>query len=183
MDRDRLFDLLGACETNLLKSLNMTQEALDIIRQARGSWSDDTMRPSDREHSLPNAERDEVVKQVLAALEQPRNGAAPGGDMWSLIYRKAEESYSIGRRRVALTDSEANILGIFWRSMPEPVSRDTLLATLYPHDHKPGSGVIDVFVSKLRQKLNLASDGREFLESIRGKGWALRPDQCRTEAD
>lgn len=183
MDRDRLFDLLGACETKLLKSLNMAQEALDTIRQARDSLNEDAMRPSDREPGLPNAARDEVVKQVLAALEQPRNGAAAGGDGWSLIYRKADESFSVGRRRVALTDTETNILGIFWRSMPEPVSRDALLATLYPQDQKPGSGVIDVFISKLRQKLKLASDGCEFVESIRGKGWALRSDLCRAEAD
>ncbi|HUD92108.1 MAG TPA: winged helix-turn-helix domain-containing protein [Sphingobium sp.] len=99
-----------------------------------------------------------------------------------LIFRPQDESYSIGRRRIALTETEANILHIFRQVMPGPVSREMILSRLYDAQTRPGAGAIDVFVSKLRQKLSLASEGREYIESIRGKGWALRPELCRIDA-
>ncbi|HEX7858444.1 MAG TPA: winged helix-turn-helix domain-containing protein [Sphingobium sp.] len=181
MAHDRILDLLSACEARLQDTVRTASEALEAIRIAR----EEMLTRSDGDLPLPSTEtpatswRDDLVQQVLAALKDaPARGVDPGARQ-TLNYRKEDQSYGVGRRRMSLTETERHILDIFWQAMPEPVSREMILTTLYRHGDKPGAGAIDVFVSKLRQKLKLASNGQEFLESVRGKGWALRPELCQ----
>ena len=41
-------------------------------------------------------------------------------------------------------------------------------------DDQPQPKIIDVFISKLRKKLRMASGGAEFIETIPQRGWILR---------
>jgi DNA-binding response OmpR family regulator len=50
-----------------------------------------------------------------------------------------------------------------------------LLKHLYRRsDDQPQPKIIDVFISKLRKKLRMASNGAEFIETIPQRGWILR---------
>jgi DNA-binding response OmpR family regulator len=50
-----------------------------------------------------------------------------------------------------------------------------LLKHLYRRaDDQPQPKIIDVFISKLRKKLRMASSGQEFIETIPQRGWILR---------
>ena len=39
---------------------------------------------------------------------------------------------------------------------------------------KPGAKIIDVFISKLRKRLTNASGGKNYIETVSGRGYALR---------
>jgi DNA-binding response OmpR family regulator len=55
------------------------------------------------------------------------------------------------------------------------VTRTMLLKHLYRRsDDQPQPKIIDVFISKLRKKLRMASSGAEFIETIPQRGWILR---------
>lgn len=103
------------------------------------------------------------------------------GDRALLIrFVSEEEGYRMGRRKLALTETEEQILGQLRLAMPQPVSRARLHAHLYPSGEKASMGAIDVYMSSLRQKLKLAGNGQEYIVSVRGRGWTLNPQNCET---
>ena len=183
VDQDQLAALLHECEARLLESRRGLDEVLDRVRRM-ADLSRDSAEPGEPAapaiKAVLDSHRDELVSMVLAALETaPKARASRDDYMRALVRRDDDGSYRLGRRRVTLTDTEQQLLDMLWQAMPEPVSRDDVLDRLYPEGGKPTAGAIDVFVSKLRQKLKLASGGREFFESVRGRGWALKPELCR----
>ena len=57
------------------------------------------------------------------------------------------------------------------------VSKEMLLRHLYGGMDEPETKIIDVFICKLRKKLAGASNGRDYIETIWGRGYALRDPQ------
>lgn len=182
MDRNAILALIRTCETALAdgrRSFDKLADALSRLSAAvdGADLHIDTAEPL---RDVLASHRDELVSLVVAALE--KGSRAPAGRdsyMRALVHRAEDDSYRLGRRRLSLTDTEQQVLDLLWRSMPEPVSREGVLEALYPVGAQPAAGTIDVFISKLRQKLKLASGGTDFIESFRGKGWALKPELCR----
>lgn len=178
MGRDQILDYLGSCESRLLESRRSIQEALDQLQEIRSlltEQSPDAQSPT-REPALRQEQKQEIVEAVLEALG---SSDVARQDLFMLVRQDSEGTYRIGRRRLNLTETETQIMDLFWHAAPNPVSRKEIHASLYlEEEDKPGEGVIDVFLSKLRQKLKLASNGSEFLESVRGRGWGLRLDYC-----
>ncbi|WP_168355908.1 winged helix-turn-helix domain-containing protein [Sphingomonas gei] len=168
-------DLLLTCEERLVDTRQVLSELLDAVRRTRGLTQDGAASDP-----MPALLAPEALTQMLAALEPwasdaPRRRAPPRS------LRRDEGIFYIGQRRLPLSDTETRVLAEIWEAPSEPVSRDAIFAALYPREDKPGIGVIDVFVSNLRQKLKLASDGGEYIVSIRGKGWALQSDRCQRD--
>lgn len=178
MDREQLLELLRHCEARLVESRRSIDEVLSEIRRAVDAPDvHDVASPPFG--ALMGVQREELVGLVLAALDSAPKARANHDAYMNALVRRPDDGYRLGRRRIALTETEKNVLDMLWNAMPEPVSRSTIHEALYAHGNKPSAGAIDVFVSKLRQKLKLASGGTEFVESIRGKGWALKPELCR----
>jgi two-component system cell cycle response regulator CtrA len=128
-----------------------------------------------------DSHREELVGLVLSALEKGAKPRELRNDYFnSLVYRPEDNQYRVGRRQVGLTESEKHVLDLLWQAMPQPVSRGQIHQALYADAAEQAAmGTIDVFVSNLRQKLKLASGGRDFIQSVRGQGWALKPEFCR----
>jgi two-component system cell cycle response regulator CtrA len=55
-----------------------------------------------------------------------------------------------------------------------PVSKEQFFNHLYGGIDEPQAKIIDVFVWKLRKKLADASNGKNYIETIWGQGYALR---------
>lgn len=168
-------DLLLTCEERLVDTRQVISELLDAVRRTRGLAQSGVEAPDSASAMLGP----EALTQMLAALE-PWSSDAPRRRTPSRRLRRAQGIFYIGQRRLPLSESESRVLAEIWNA-PSAVSRHAILAALYPREEKPGIGVIDVFVSNLRQKLKLASDGGEYIISIRGKGWALQVDRCQRD--
>ena len=54
------------------------------------------------------------------------------------------------------------------------MTKEMLLTGLYGGMDEPEIKIIDVFVCKLRKKLADASGGKEYIETIWGRGYLLR---------
>ncbi|MDT8759269.1 helix-turn-helix domain-containing protein [Sphingomonas psychrotolerans] len=180
-DSQSLAGLLRDCEARLIESRRSVDDALDLVRRA--SQLAQGSAPNGEGpalHALLDSHRDELVGLVLSALEQGGKTRETRGDyLNALVYREEENQYRVGRRQVGLTESEKRVLDLLWRAMPQPVARRTIHQALYAEGEQATIGTIDVFVSNLRQKLKLASGGRDFIQSVRGQGWALKSDYCR----
>lgn len=180
-ENEALPQLLLDCEARLERAKREIEETLAVVRQVSATMRDVPVGDTEsRLGEVLHSHRDELVSLVLAALESaPRARQTSDEYMRSLIYRPDEKAYRVGRRQLGLTETERTILDTLWAAMPEAVSRETILKVLYPQGPAASNGAIDVFVSKLRQKLKLASGGRDFIQSIRGQGWALKTEYCR----
>ena len=61
-----------------------------------------------------------------------------------------------------------------------PITKDMFLGHLYGGMDEPDQKIIDVFICKLRRKLLEASGGKDYIETIWGRGYVLRdPEPVR----
>jgi DNA-binding response OmpR family regulator len=88
----------------------------------------------------------------------------------SLSLDISNDRASIGQRVVALSPRERSLLAAFLRHAGEVLSREELLRLVWQLEFDPRSNVVDVYVAALRRKL-----GQQVIETIRGRGYRLRP--------
>jgi len=81
---------------------------------------------------------------------------------------------SVDNRRVRLTGKEYAILELLSLGKGTTLTKEMFLNHLYGGIDEPEHKIIDVFVCKLRQKLALATGGKHYIETVWGRGYALR---------
>ena len=79
-------------------------------------------------------------------------------------------------RSVLVSAREASLLAAFLRRPGELLSREELLHLVWEIEFDPGSNVVDVYVAALRRKL-----APELIETVRGRGYRLRPRVAAAE--
>ena len=73
-----------------------------------------------------------------------------------------------------LTGKEYQILEILALRKGTTLSKEMFLNHLYGGMDEPELKIIDVFICKLRKKLANASGGRDYIETVWGRGYMLR---------
>lgn len=74
---------------------------------------------------------------------------------------------------IILTAKEFAVLELFLFRKAHILSRDKIAEHIYSDETEQGSNVIDVFINKLRRKLESAGAGN-LIETIRGEGYVIR---------
>ncbi len=75
-------------------------------------------------------------------------------------------------RLIPLTHHEFKLIYFFMRHPNQILTREQILAELYPNDEKiVASRTVDVHVSKLREKIETDKSVPDFIETIRGMGY------------
>jgi DNA-binding response OmpR family regulator len=74
----------------------------------------------------------------------------------------------VGDRNAALSQREFVLLGHLMRRAGEVCTRDELLADVWGFCFDPGSNVLDVYVGRLRSKLE-----RRHIETVRNVGYCF----------
>jgi two-component system cell cycle response regulator CtrA len=75
---------------------------------------------------------------------------------------------------VNLTTTEYRILEHLSLRKGTPLTKEMILHKLYGGIDEPANKIIDVFICKLRKKLANASAGKTYIETVWGRGYALR---------
>jgi DNA-binding response OmpR family regulator len=78
-------------------------------------------------------------------------------------------------RDIALTGAEFDLLACFVRSPQRVLSRDQLLDAVHGRNADPFDRSIDTLVSRLRKKIELASDRDRLIATIRNHGYLFTP--------
>ncbi len=89
---------------------------------------------------------------------------------WQLD-RESRHLLAPGGLTVALSNAEYRLLCSFLQAPRKLLSREQLLSLAGGEQVGAGERSIDLLVSRLRQKLSLASDGLELIKTIRGRGY------------
>jgi len=77
-----------------------------------------------------------------------------------------------GTRSIELTTTEYALLEFLARHPGEVLTRSQITAALWDERHEPGSNIIDVYVGRLRKKIDLPQE-EPLLHTMRGSGYSL----------
>jgi two-component system cell cycle response regulator CtrA len=87
----------------------------------------------------------------------------------------------VGGQRVHLTGKEYQILELLTLRKGTTLTKEMFLTNLYGGMDEPEIKIIDVFICKLRKKLASASNGKNYIETVWGRGYVLRQPTDREE--
>ena len=88
------------------------------------------------------------------------------------------QTVSVKGKALHLTGKEYGIMELLSLRKGSTLNKDQFLNHLYGGIDEPELKIIDVFICKLRKKLEKASGGKNYIETVWGRGYVLRdPDE------
>ena len=90
------------------------------------------------------------------------------------------QTVTVGGKTLHLTGKEYGIMQLLSLRKGSTLNKDQFLNHLYNGIDEPELKIIDVFICKLRKKLEKASGGKNYIETVWGRGYVLRdPDEAK----
>ena len=83
------------------------------------------------------------------------------------------KTVEVNGARVHLTGKEYQMLELLSRRKGTTTTKEMFLDHLYGGMEEPELKIIEVFICKLRKKLAIASNGKNYIETVWGRGYAL----------
>ena len=118
--------------------------------------------------------KDELVARIHAIVRRSKGHAQSVIVTGDLIVNLDAKTVEIGGQRVHLTGKEYQMLELLSLRKGTTLTKEMFLNHLYGGMDEPELKIIDVFICKLRKKLANASEGRNFIETVWGRGYVLR---------
>jgi two-component system cell cycle response regulator CtrA len=118
--------------------------------------------------------RDELLARIQAIVRRSQGHAESIVQIGDLVVNLDAKTVEINHVRVHLTGKEYEMLELLSLRKAMTVSKEMFLTQLYGGMDEPEIKIIDVFICKLRKKLANASNGKDYIETIWGRGYLLR---------
>ena len=118
--------------------------------------------------------RDELLARLHALLRRSEGLNSHVVQIGDLQIDIRNKQLLVENKPVTLTRKEFEILELLAMRQGRPVEKSTLMNHLYGSNDEPEIKIIDVFICTLRKKLAEYNKGRHFIETVRGRGYALR---------
>jgi DNA-binding response OmpR family regulator len=152
-----------------------------LVVSARGSEQDRvrTLELGADDYLVKPFSMDELVARVRAAA---RRGARPlvaeRGDAIEIEEQRIDPSVVqafVGQESLDLTPTEFRLLHMLASERGRVVTRDELLQTLWGRRHTYRDRTVDVFVRKLREKIDRRAARHTFIQTRYGVGYRFEP--------
>jgi len=140
---------------------------------------------SDRIRGLDAGADDYLVKpfdfgELLARLRALfRRGSSEQGEALEVGELRIDPETRMvdrGGREIELTAREMAVLEVLARHAGQVVSRTQLLEEVWEEEYDGSQNVVDVYVGYVRKKLELPSDDRSVIRTVRGVGFVLESE-------
>jgi len=118
--------------------------------------------------------KDELVARIHSIVRRYRGHAQSIIEIDDLVINLDTKSVAVGGERVHLTSKEYQMLELLALRKGTTLSKEMFLNNLYGGMDEPELKIIDVFICKLRKKLASASGGKDYIETVWGRGYMLR---------
>jgi two-component system cell cycle response regulator CtrA len=118
--------------------------------------------------------KDELVARIHAIVRRSKGHAQSVITIDDLIVNLDQKSVEVGGARVHLTGKEFQMLELLALRKGSAITKEMFLNHLYGGMDEPELKIIDVFICKLRKKLANASQGKNYIETIWGRGYVMR---------
>ena len=119
----------------------------------------------------------ELVARVRALLRRaaPNRGGSAVLRFTGLSIDILKREVSSNGRVLALTSVEFKLLVSLAKQPGTPLSREALSEAVQAGSYLPQERTVDVQIARLRRKLRDASSGAEWIDTVRGEGYAFVP--------
>lgn len=115
----------------------------------------------------------ELLARISAVVRRSRGHAQTLIQIGSLTVNLDSQWAEHNGGRIHLSSKEYGVLELLALRRGQVVSREALMGHLYGVMDTPNDKIIEVFVSKLRKKLQDTLDGYDMIETIWGRGYML----------
>ena len=117
---------------------------------------------------------DELVARIHAVIRRSKGHAHSLIQTGDITVNLDSKTVEVNGARVHVTIKEYEILELLSLRKGVTLTKEVFLNHLYNGIDEPEAKIIDVFVCKLRKKLAAATNGREHIETVWGRGYVLR---------
>jgi two-component system, cell cycle response regulator CtrA len=118
--------------------------------------------------------KNELVARIHAIVRRTKGHAQSVIEAGDLVVNLDTKMAEINGARVHLTGKEYQMLELLALHKGMTQTKETFLNYLYGGMDEPEIKIIDVFVCELRKKLADASGGKNYIETVWGRGYVLR---------
>ena len=118
--------------------------------------------------------REELVARIHAIVRRSKGHAQSVIQTDDLVVNLDTKTSEVNGARVHLTGKEYAMLELLSLRKGMTLTKDMFLNHLYGGIDEPEVKIIDVFMCKLRKKLAGASGGKNYIETVWGRGYVLR---------
>jgi two-component system cell cycle response regulator CtrA len=117
--------------------------------------------------------KDELLARIYAIVRRSKGHAQSIIQTDDLVVNLDGKTVEVNSVRVHLTDKEYQILELLVLRKGMTLTKEMFLNQLYGGMDEPEMKIIDVFMCKLRKKLANASGGKNYIETVWGRGYVL----------
>jgi two-component system cell cycle response regulator CtrA len=117
--------------------------------------------------------REELVARIHAVVRRTKGHAESVISIGGLDVKLDHKTAEVNGAPVHLTNKEYQILEVLALQKGTALNKEMLLNYLYGGMDEPDIKIIDVFICKLRKKLANAGGGKNYIETVWGRGYML----------
>ncbi|MDO8434390.1 MAG: response regulator transcription factor [Candidatus Binatus sp.] len=117
----------------------------------------------------------ELVARIKALGRRRSQTSSPILRVGDLEFDTIKRRARIGEHVVNLSPKEKMLLELLMRNAGQVVTRDMIAETVWDSDYKALTNLIEVFVNRLRQKIDPRID-RSLIVTVRGVGYTIRAE-------
>jgi two-component system cell cycle response regulator CtrA len=118
--------------------------------------------------------KDELVARIYAIVRRSKGHAQSVINIANLCVNLDTKMVEINGSRVHVTGKEYLMLELLAIRKGSTLTKEMFLSHLYGGMDEPEMKIIDVFICKLRKKLANASGGKDYIETVWGRGYVMR---------
>ncbi len=149
-----------------------------LVLTARGNWQDKVsgLEAGADDYLVKPFHTEELRARTNALIRRSTGNASPVLDFNQIKIDTSAKNVSVNENTVDLTSYEYNTLEYLALHAGEAVSKTELTEHLYHQDFERDSNVIEVFVGRLRKKLD-PENTLNPIKTVRGQGYRFQMEQ------
>jgi len=164
---------------SLIKQIRGLEKKFPIlILTARGDWQDkvEGLDAGADDYVVKPFQIEEIFARLNALLRRAAGFAKSSIVFGPIVLDISTKRVSLNGSGLDLTAYEYKLLEYLMLHPDQVISKTELTEHLYAQDYDRDSNVLEVFIRRLRQKLD-PNDTLKPIETIRGQGYRFRADQ------
>lgn len=128
-------------------------------------------------------DKGELAARIKAIVRRSKGHSGSVIQAGRLSVDLETKTASVDGATLPLTTKEYAILELLALRKGQTLNKASFLNHLYGGVDEPDLKIVDVFVCKLRKKLEKLSGGETFIETVWGRGYVLRDQNARNNVD